>query len=367
MKVAVSGYYGCGNAGDEAVLAGITEAFREVSGDATQIVALSQNPTETTRLHGIPSAFRMSPKIVRQTLRESQLLISGGGSLLQDTTSFKSLIYYLWVVRVALSMKLPVMFYAQGLGPLRRPLSRLLVRLTANRVNAITVRDEASKQLLAQIGVRRPPVEVTADPAFALPLASKSTSLKLWEREGLSSDSRPRVAVALRPWETETPDLIARYANLLTEIEAQSGAQTVLLPMQIPGDLSLSERVAEATGRPDDFPILSRALPPSDILNLVSQMDSVIAMRLHTLIFAARAAVSPYALSYDPKVDNLMNLLELPDQTSHWKDFDPAEVAGRVSLILTERSLRRPHLKEKAEILKKKALRNAEIALSLLK
>ena len=156
----VSGYYGCGNVGDEAVLAGILEAFRRRSGDETEIVALSQNPEATTRLHGIHSAYRMSPAIVRETLKGSQLLLSGGGSLLQDTTSLRSLIYYLWVVRVALRMKLPVMFYAQGIGPFRRPISRALVRLIANRVNAITVRDEHSFALLKKIGVNRPPINL---------------------------------------------------------------------------------------------------------------------------------------------------------------------------------------------------------------
>ena len=362
----VSGYYGCGNVGDEAVLAGILEAFRRRSGDETEIVALSQNPEATTRLHGIHSAYRMSPAIVRETLKGSQLLLSGGGSLLQDTTSLRSLIYYLWVVRVALRMKLPVMFYAQGIGPFRRPISRALVRLIANRVNAITVRDEHSFALLKKIGVNRPPIEVTADPAFALPLSTPEVANKLWAREELPLNDRLKIGVALRPWGQESPAFISRYARLLSEIEAQTGAQVILIPMQIPGDLIFSEKAAIETGRSESFPIIRRALPPGELLDLVGKMDAVVAMRLHTLIFAARAAVPPFALSYDPKVDSLMSLLNLSDSQAHWRDFDPSEIAVKIKIILENRLEFSKQLQEKATELEIKALRNAEIALSLI-
>ena len=367
MKVAISGYYGCGNAGDEAVLAGIKEAFHKRASDSVQLTALSQNPAETEILHQLPSIYRMNFKEVKATIKESQLLISGGGSLLQDSTSFKSLLYYLGVVKLAQNMRVPVMFYAQGMGPLRRSLSQALVKMVANRVQAISVRDEASATLLKKIGVVRPPIEVTADPAFGLPLAPKSVSLKLWEREGLSLDSRSKIGIALRPMGATEPFLIAKYAKLLMELEAQSGAQVILIPMQIPGDVRLAQEIAQKTGRTDDFPVLSRALPPIDLLNLMSHLDAVVAMRLHALIFAARVGASPFALSYDPKVDNLMELLHLEDQKTHWRDFDPTEVANRVSWTLTEKTVVSHKLKEKALELKQKAYKNADIALELMR
>src|SRR5579862_5696826 len=119
MRFTVSGYYGCGNAGDEAVLAGIKEALQRQAGDEAQMIVLSQNPAETRRLHGLAAVDRMSLSMVRRVLSETDLLLSGGGSLLQDTTSIRSLLYYLWIARTAYSIGKPVMFYAQGIGPLR--------------------------------------------------------------------------------------------------------------------------------------------------------------------------------------------------------------------------------------------------------
>src|SRR5579863_8848418 len=169
LRIALSGYYGSGNTGDEAVLAGIVESFaRRGVAERADLTVLSADPDDTTQRHGLRAVDRMSLRAVREALRTSDLLLSGGGSLLQDTTSLRSLLYYLGVVRLARGGGTPVMFYAQGIGPLRRGVSRILVRRVADRVQYITVRDPGSADLLARIGVRRPPVEVTADPAFAL-------------------------------------------------------------------------------------------------------------------------------------------------------------------------------------------------------
>jgi polysaccharide pyruvyl transferase CsaB len=362
----VSGYYGCGNAGDEAVLAGIHEAFRRQAGERVELTAFSQHPEQTTALHGIRAADRMNLWTLRTVLKASSLLLSGGGSLLQDTTSVRSLLYYLWVARIAYSMRVPYMFYAQGIGPLSRPLSRWLVRLVANHAASITVRDEPSAKLLASIGVHNTAIEVTADPAFALSPAPQAVVDACWQEEGLPQNNRPKIGVALRPWGQANEARTQNYARLLTELEAQTGAQVILIPMQVPGDVTFSEEVVRQTGQPHAFPIVRHAYPPETLLGLIARMDSIVAMRLHTLIFAASVAVPPYALSYDPKVSNLMELLELGGSLEHWEGFQPEEVAAELKQQLQEREARSQALARKAIALEKRALRNADIALTLL-
>ncbi len=364
-QVAVSGYYGCGNAGDEAVLAGIRTSFARQAGDRVQLTVFSQSPAETTRMHGLPSVERMKLTSLRSTLRHSDLLISGGGSLLQDTTSMRSLLYYLWVVRLANSHRVPVMLYAQGMGPFRRSLSRALVRIVANRADYITVRDEPSLRLLQSLGVRRPPMEMTADPAFALAPASTEAVDALFRAEGLPVDE-PLIGVALRPWGGAGESPLDSYAQLLTLLRRRTGHRVVLLPMQSPGDATFAETVAALTGDPSAFPVVRGPYSPDVLLGLVARMQAVVAMRLHTLIFAARAAVPPFALSYDPKVESLMRSLDLADSLEHWRGFDPAEVTDRVAAILSERSSRSAALRARAPELERLALSNADCALTLL-
>jgi polysaccharide pyruvyl transferase CsaB len=366
MRVAVSGYYGCGNAGDEAVLAGIQEAFARQAGGQVRLVVLSQDPAATLKMHGLPAVERMSLSALRATLKESDLLLSGGGSLLQDTTSMRSLLYYLWVVRLAYAHRVPVMFYAQGLGPFRRPLSRALVRMVANRADYITVRDEPSLRLLQTLGVRRPPIEQTADPAFALSPAAPDAVDALLKAEGLPQDDEPMIGVALRPWGGSGESPLDAYAQLLRALHRRTGQRVVLLPMQIPGDVVFAEAVAALTGDPAAFPVVRGLYSPAVLLGLVARMQAVVAMRLHTLIFAARAAVPPFALSYDPKVENLMRGLDLADSLEHWRGFEPAEVSERVTALLAARPARVTALRARTADLERLALRNADCALSLL-
>ena len=359
----MSGYYGCGNAGDEAVLAGIKQAFR-ATGAAARLVALSQNPESTRRLHGLDAEYRMNMRSVRTLLKRSDLLLSGGGSLLQDTTSLRSLVYYVLVIRMALNAGVPVMFYAQGLGPLRRSLARWLVRLAANRASYITVRDEPSLRLLRSIGVDVPPIEVTADPAFALRPASVDSIRHCWASESLPTESRPKVGVSLRGWGPPNDLQCTAYAELLTAIVGRTGGEIILVPMQVPADRNFSDTVCTKVGT--SISMVRGEYSPEVLLGLVGSMDVVVAMRLHALIFAARTGVPPFALSYDPKVDSLMQGLDLSGSVAPWTGFSPDEVAGRVGSLLDERESRSAALGERALRMERLALRNAEIALSLV-
>ncbi|MCX6379851.1 MAG: polysaccharide pyruvyl transferase CsaB [Armatimonadetes bacterium] len=366
-RIAVSGYYGCGNAGDEAVLAGIRASFARVAGEEVELIALSQNPEETTRLHGVAARYRMSFKTLRETLQESDMLLSGGGSLLQDTTSVRSLLYYLWVCRLAMRRKVPVVFYAQGMGPLHRSLSRKLVQYVANRCAFITVRDSASAELLKEIGVHNPNLEITTDPAFAL-LPSPSEQVdSLLAQEGLPID-RPLLGVALRAWGQQQDSIEAAkaYARLLEAIHAKTGLSIVLLPMHVPDDVEFGSAVLHHITNSESFFAIQKAYSPETLLGLVSRLQGVVAMRLHTLIFAARVAVPAFALSYDPKVRALMESLGLENYCAEWKGFDTEEIAERVSEMLVEREKRVDHLQKLAPLLEVKALRSAERVMEIL-
>ena len=99
-RILISGYYGFGNAGDEAVLAAILASLRRQVPEA-QCDVLSIDPKTTTRLHGIPAYHRARPREVLTALRRCDLFVSGGGSLLQDVTSLNSLLFYLAQIRLA--------------------------------------------------------------------------------------------------------------------------------------------------------------------------------------------------------------------------------------------------------------------------
>ena len=143
-RLVISGYYGFGNAGDEAMLAAILEAILEVVPDA-DITVISGNPGHTAANHGVKAIGRFDMFGILNAIGRCDLLISGGGSLLQDVTSKRSLYYYLSIITLATSFGKRVMLYAQGIGPLRRKRARQIVGQVLNKVTMITVRDERSK------------------------------------------------------------------------------------------------------------------------------------------------------------------------------------------------------------------------------
>ena len=164
-RVLLSGYYGFNNAGDEAILCSIIDGLKQTI-PSVEIIVLSGNPAETRQLYGVRAISRVNyPRLIIE-LSRADLLISGGGSLLQDVTGSLSIPYYLSIVAVAKLMKVPVMVFSQGVGPVQRSFSATLIRRILSGVQSLTVRDRQSAQLLTEIGLPEDSIKLTADPVF---------------------------------------------------------------------------------------------------------------------------------------------------------------------------------------------------------
>lgn len=358
-RLLLSGYYGYGNAGDEAVLAGLVAGFRAArpAGDL-EIVALSGNPAETQAAHGIAAADRYKPAALLREIGRADLVLSGGGSLLQDVTSAHGIFYYLGVVRMAQALGRKTMFIAQGIGPLKRTRSRRLVRSVANRLRAVTVRDTASAGLLRDIGVTRPPIEVTADPALLL----ESPSLVASEKPGAEA-----FGVALRPWGGQE-GVAAHVADACASV--LSGRRALLLPMQPQSDKPVAEQFARQwhqgnhAGNRATLCSLEKGLPP--LLANIASCDLMIGMRLHALILAAAAGVPSVALSYDPKVDAFMQGSGQADAVYNLTRSDPDTLQALLTRVWAERAERAGALRAALPGLRARAARNVDVALGLL-
>ncbi len=360
MRIALSGYYGRGNTGDEAVLAGIIESFERRAPGAAEFTVLSADPADTRARHGLDAVDRMNLGAVRKTFRDSDLLISGGGSLLQDTTSLRSLVYYLWIVRMARSCHRPVMFYAQGIGPLRRRVARALTRIVANRVQYITVRDEESANLLRRIGVSRPPIEVTADPAFALKPANDERVRSIIAEAGVS-EYLPVIGFALRAW--PGGPAAEDYVDLGRRMISAVNCSLLLIPMQPTGDLELSNRIAAGVGQ--NACVLQSRMSPSEAAGAIGRMSGMVAMRLHALIFGAIGGVPMLALEYDPKVSQLMSRLGQGARCLSLKHFSPEAAADSLIAALNEGTYLRDDLKDRSRQMSELALVNVDRSLEV--
>jgi len=306
MHLLISGYYGYGNTGDEAILAALADELRRRYPDV-QLTVLSADPEATARQYGVEAIPRWSLPAIWRALRGADLLISGGGGLIQDATSRLSPLYYLAILRLARLAGTPYMIFAQGLGPLRHWFTRWATARCFRGAAAITVRDEPSAQLLSQLGVTTPPVEVTADPALLLKPCPPHRTDELLREIGLS-EAAPLIGIALRSW--ADCDVVKPAAALVRYLHQSQAGQVLLIPFQPDEDLNLAWRVASEAAVP--VTILDRALAPRELLGVVSRLNLLVSMRLHGLIFAASVQVPAMALSYDPKVEAFATRADQP-------------------------------------------------------
>ncbi len=323
MRVLLSGYYGFGNLGDEAILAGLAGALKQRGHEP---VVLSSDPDATTATHEVEARHRTRGLL--GALASVDAVVSGGGGLLQDKTSTRSLSYYLWVIRLARLLGRRTAVYGQSLGPLtaggRARLARDLrgvplflrdrpsLELAAElRLEATLVGDAAlllaappSRAETSAHDISRAP-DATAAPnnsagpdAFAAPDATAAP-----QASGRLSDAAPIVLVPRGGYDPYNAALERLAAALTAE-----GRDVAVLAFHPVEDLAPAERVlAAAPG--------SRSWQAPSVDSALSQLAGaayVVSARLHGCILAAVAGVGFAGLSYDPKVAGFLEQAAAP-------------------------------------------------------
>lgn len=301
-NIVISGYYGYSNAGDEAMLSAMIDVLTEFDPQA-HITVISGNPDDTKKRHGVDSLHRFQMVKISRALHKCDLLISGGGSLFQDVTSWRSLYYYLSIVAMAKAFARPVMLYAQGIGPLRGVNARRAMRIIGNRVDMITVRDEGSRRELKRLGITKPPIEVTADPVLAIHPVSHNLGKTILAKNGVRK-KKPIIAFAVREWNSKN-DYKKVLAEVTDRICEELDAQVLFVPMQYPGDVEAAKRIRNKSRHKQGI-FLEDEYTTTELLSLVGNVDLLIGIRLHALIFAGVMQVPMIGISYDPKIDRFM-------------------------------------------------------------
>lgn len=359
-RVVMSGYYGFSNAGDDAILEAVHQAIHAASDDIS-VTVLSNDPELTQRQYGLESISRFRAGKIISALRRSDALLSGGGSLLQDTTSTRSLLYYLSVIRCAEWLGKPVMLYANGIGPVRRPSNRRRVKKAVERATLVTLRDHSSAQELADMGVTRQDLHVTADPVFHLSPAPAQRAAQLLAQAGLKPGT-PFVAVSVRDW-SNTAHFSQELARLCDHLHRVHGLSVLFLLMQPSRDREAALQVQACMKEPSQ--LLDLPCTPRELMAVLGQAKLCLAMRLHTLIFAARMAIPSMGLVYDPKVESYLRELNLPS-AGHVERFDGYAAIRRADALLANYDNTLAQLRQKSSALTQAAEENEALLLNML-
>lgn len=373
-SIVISGYYGFGNAGDEAMLEAILEGLRRRLGD-TDFAVVTGRPEQVEAVHGVEGIGRLNLPAIRRALRRADLYLSGGGSLLQDSTSFRNLAYHLYLFGLARRAGARTMVFAQGVGPIRSGLGRSWAARVLRRVDSITVRDPASAEVLKTLGVGRPRVgvEVTADPAFALDACPAARVDDILREEkviprGAGAGGLPGPLVAIAPRGVRDREAEAQGLALVADWTVRHlRARPLLVPMQYPNDLVSCGLILERMKYPESAFIIRGRLTPAEIMGLLGRCELVVGVRLHALIFGAAMGVPLVGVEYDPKVSFFLRRLGLNPLAS-LEEIGQGPSASQEDLVLglerawAERAASRQRLAGVIPELRRAAERNFDLA-----
>ena len=301
----VCGAYGRGNAGDDAILEAIVTELRQIDPDLP-IWVLSRNPDDTRLTYRVNSIYTFAfPRFLRR-MGKTRLYINGGGSLMQDVTSHRSLWFYLFTISAAKRLGCQVMMYGCGIGPIHSEANRRrAARVLQRSVDAITLRDTHSKEELEDMGVTRPEIVLSADPTVILPAAPEQVVDGLLESQGI--DPRGRyIGFALRPWPgfEEKARVFGAAADYAYE---KYGLTPVFLPIERRLDVGAARLAARHMRAPHY--ILERTGSSDHTIGLFARMQVVVSMRLHALVFAAGQGVPLVGVVYDQKISSFLSYI----------------------------------------------------------
>ena len=359
--VLICGAYGHGNAGDEAILDAIVAELRSID-PAQPVTVLSRLPEETAARCNVQALHTFDLPAFFRVMGRAKLYINGGGSLIQDVTSSRSLFYYLFTIWLAKRRGCRVMMYGCGVGPVNHPWNRRLAgRIIDRYTDAITLREPNSEDELRSWGVTKPEMILASDPALSLTPAPDEEIDTFLRKQGLDPNGR-YAAFCLRRWPGfwEKADSFAAAARHIWESQ---GLEPVFLSINQRNDGEAADCVLKLL---EDIPChaVHDPLPAGLAIGLLSRMELVVSMRLHGLIFAAGCGTPLVGISYDPKVTSFMEYI------GQELCVPLEELTPELLCTLTDRAAAlsgdRPRLLENACRLRQIETRNAETAAQLL-
>lgn len=308
--ILICGAYGLGNAGDEAILTAILQQVRSIAPDS-EITVLSRDPRETAQRNGVRALHMFDLPGIWKVLKTTKLYINGGGTLIQDATSRRSLLYYLYTLGAAKRRGCKVLMYGCGIGPVTRPHDRRVTRDVLNKyVDVITLRESDSREELKAMGVTRPEIILSSDPALTLSPAPARRIDALLEKAGIPAHGR-YIGFALRDWKGYKEKIPAFTAAARYAYETY-GLTPVFVAVEKRQDPAVSRPVVQGLGDVPHY-FLDDPGHAGDIIGALSRMEIILSMRLHGLIFAAGQGVPLVGVVYDPKVSAFLHYIGQED------------------------------------------------------
>ncbi|MDJ0567626.1 MAG: polysaccharide pyruvyl transferase family protein [Pleurocapsa sp. MO_192.B19] len=343
--VLINGFYGNYNLGDEAMLAGMINLLKKQQEDLSFTV-FSNDPQNTQTQYSVESIRRPTRKRLKiqhlLKILQNRYFVLGGGDLLRD--SAKSSIAETWLhpLQYAIKLRRRTLVLGISVGEIWKQESKILIPKVLNQVDFLAVRDVKSKLKLEELGVNNT-IHVMSDLALHfLPETFSQSKLPT---------NRPfQVGISVRHLSGRGPSVDASvYTTLLKEIAAVAdflvekyGATVHFLPFRtyqhsyhpIDDDYESALEVLRYSRYSEKFVVHRYFGTLKDLSSLISGLDLMIGMRLHSLILSAGLGIPAIAAEYAPKVRGFMEEIDQSNLSIPLNSFDRTRLIPEIKNIL---------------------------------
>jgi polysaccharide pyruvyl transferase CsaB len=362
QKILISGYYGHGNIGDEAILFSILDQLK-----GHDLTVVSLDPEYTKRVQGQKAIDFFNTDEVEEAVKRSDIVVMGGGGIFQefpDIDYYKTRISYLFhnpygkllafaiVPIISAIYEKPLVFLGQGVGSFFSEDSKSFYRFIFSLPSLITVRDNYSYGWVKQLG-RHDGIHLSADPAFLLLAEDGEKADSLLKKHTLTE--KKFITLSLREWIYHglIDDMVREVARALNDFLRDKELSVLLIPFQEieknahPTQdkktlLQLMERLEKNIQ--EKAVLLEDNLRPQELQALMGKGLFGIGMRYHFLIFSVLNSIPSVSLSYDEKCLHLMREIGLEDLSVKGSEMSYQVLLSRMNRLFH-------HLDEYREIL----------------
>lgn len=351
--ILIGGYFGCGNLGDDAILLGFLEGLHSIAKDI-RVIALSGHPHKDRRRFGIECINRRNPIAIMLAMLRANAFLCGGGSLLQNATSNRSLFYYLHLLKLSKMLGAHPMLYAAGIGPLYGERARKETAKVLPKCDYLSLRDPDSLSAATELGIDRAKLHLGADPALIMPLPPSSRKHVIAKMHDLPTEGRI-LCIVLKGGNRAEDEcrIVIAAARMLCHRHG-------FFPM-----VALLDRVVDERASQRAASILQCSVThlssPKDATALFSNAILVITMRLHAMILSTTVAIPSIGIPTDSADEKIMSFAKLSGQKAITREkLSVAHLVDTAEGILSEKNAMQSFYADTVADLRKKAKKDLE-------
>lgn len=309
-------------------------------------------------------------------LNRADLLVFGGGDLLNGS------IHTMSFLALASLLRVPIIYYGIGVVPISNRFDARLTRWVTQRVDLITLRDRFAQENLVNLGVQHPKAYLTADPVFLFPQARPERGRILWESIGFP-DTAPTVGFLFPTMGTMyqdrfTEDHYQALLQMAQHLAREQGWNVLFIPLEhreraaffpreLQTDHQIMDHLMKSLGHGDKIRLLEQEYDPTDLVDLMSNLEVVVSGKLHGLIFASLAGTPFLALAHAPKIRGVWEYFGLPPYCLlEVSELKLEKLLERFEAVWENRSALKALIADRLPILREKADINRQLAVQLL-